>query len=77
MDAFPPLMIIPEGYNMPPVHLHFLCRLVGDAFVIHITLQVVLCFMAEVMLKVDDLKGRSVLELNGNSWKHITYHSAG
>ena len=33
--------------------------------------------MAEVMLKVDDLKGRSVLELNGNSWKHITYHSAG
>jgi len=38
-------------------------------------LQVVVCFMAEVMLEVDDLKGRSVLELAANSWKHITYHS--
>ena len=30
--------------------------------------------MAEVMLEVDDLKGRSVNELAANSWKSHTYH---
>jgi len=30
--------------------------------------------MAEVMLEVDDLKGRSVHELAVDSWKLITYH---
>jgi len=30
--------------------------------------------MAEVMLGVDDLKGRSVHELVADSWKLINYH---
>ena len=31
--------------------------------------------MAEVMLEVDDFKGRSVHELAANSWKLTTCHS--
>jgi len=30
--------------------------------------------MAEVMLEVEELKGRSVHGLAANSWKLITYH---
>jgi len=30
--------------------------------------------MSEVMLEVDDLKGRSLHELAADSWKPINYH---
>jgi len=79
---FSPLMINPGCCHLPPVqrspafifHVIYFASLLLS--LIDITLQVVVCFMAEVMLEVDDLKGRSVLELAANSWKHITYRSA-
>jgi len=72
-----PFMISPECCDIPPpsVHLHFLCHLVGFHFVILDRYTAPSFVMAQAMLEVDDLKGRSVHELAANGWKLITYHS--